>query len=172
MVPVYGLLPTSYTSEALRQAAAKAETGAVELPILVSFRKLAYLAAPYSGGGGRETRDKRFNDITTAAAWLINSSYSSNTTVISPITHNHKIEEILGVFDGGSPSGEFWYNYDASILFRCDVLWVLCLPGWEASKGVAIEISIAQQTGKPIYYFNYHEGKEPLVTLNIEMKNG
>jgi ribosomal protein S18 acetylase RimI-like enzyme len=32
--------------------------------------------------------------------------------------------------------------------------YVLCLDGWEQSKGVAVEIEIAEQLGKPIHYYD------------------
>ncbi len=72
--------------------------------------------------------------------------------VFSPISHTHPIAEA-----GDLPKGwEFWESYDRTFLEWCDRLHVLKLPGWRESIGVAAEIQIAGQLGKPVFYHSVH----------------
>lgn len=47
---------------------------------------------------------------------------------------------------------EFWRQYDKAIISRCSELWVLTLPGWSESVGVAAEIEIANRLSIPVRY--------------------
>lgn len=54
---------------------------------------------------------------------------------------------------GELPRGwDYWERYDRAMLEACDELWVLCLDGWEDSKGIKGEIAIMQEMGKPVHY--------------------
>lgn len=50
------------------------------------------------------------------------------------------------------PSYEFWIEHCLKILGVCSELHVLCLDGWELSKGVCIEIDFAQAHNIPVTY--------------------
>jgi hypothetical protein len=68
--------------------------------------------------------------------------------VFSPIAHCHPL-----AMAGGLPGDwEFWKRYCLATLTPCRQLWVLKLPGWEDSKGIAGEVQEATRQGKPIYY--------------------
>ena len=45
----------------------------------------------------------------------------------------------------------FWQHHNRHMLALAEELWVLTLPGWEKSVGVAGEISYAAELNKPIY---------------------
>ena len=52
---------------------------------------------------------------------------------------------------------EYWEKYSIELLSKCDVMAVVCLPGWETSVGVTAEIAEAKKLNKRIFYF--HEGE-------------
>jgi hypothetical protein len=52
---------------------------------------------------------------------------------------------------------EFWKNYNFKMLSAASDMWVLKLPGWEESKGVAGEIEFAASNSIPITYIEYIE---------------
>ena len=53
----------------------------------------------------------------------------------------------------------YWVNHGLHVLKSCQALYVLMLPGWEASTGVQKEIARAQELLIPVHYFNA-DGKD------------
>lgn len=101
---------------------------------------ISYLACPYSHPDPA-VRENRYTAVTRVAFELM----KKGIFVYSPITHNIPIDR-LGIH------GDWlvWRDFDHTMLSRCDRLLVLKLDGWEKSKGLAAEISHAQQLGIPI----------------------
>lgn len=50
----------------------------------------------------------------------------------------------------------YWLNHDLCMLKSCDVVHVLCFPGWEESKGVKKEIQAAEELGKKVEYIKQY----------------
>lgn len=71
-------------------------------------------------------------------------------TVISPIAHSHGVADYLP--DNLRLDGDFWMEQDLPLLAKCDEMAVLCLEGWEASKGLKLEIAFASKHGIPIQF--------------------
>jgi nucleoside 2-deoxyribosyltransferase len=103
---------------------------------------MIYLASPYSHSEA-EVRDERFRDACRAAARLIAAGH----VVFSPIVHGHPL-----VRHGLPTDWPFWERFDRNHLARCDEVVVLMLDGWRESVGVAAEIRIAAELGKPVRY--------------------
>ena len=102
-----------------------------------------YLACPWSHPV-KAVRYDRWRAVTRRFAELV----STGLLVFSPITMTHHAAE-----DYRLPGGwAFWKAFDSSFIEWCDELWVLTLPGWKESKGVAAEVSIAEIMGKPVVY--------------------
>ena len=68
--------------------------------------------------------------------------------VFSPISHSHPISLTMD----NSLSHEFWLNQDKSFVEWADEIYVLCLPGWDKSKGINIELGWAKEMGKKIQW--------------------
>ena len=103
---------------------------------------MIYLASPYSHPEV-VVREQRFHDACRAVAMLL----ASGLTVFSPIVHGHPL------VDHGLPTDwPFWERFDRDHLVRCDEVVVLMLDGWRESVGVAAEIRIAGELGKPVRY--------------------
>lgn len=108
-----------------------------------------YLASPYFSPS-YELRLKRFRRAAKAAGLLI----EQGLICFSPICHSHPIAE-----EHGLPGDwTFWHEFDRVMIEWCDALIVLCLPGFEKSQGVSVEIALAQELGRPIYW--WHEGED------------
>lgn len=103
---------------------------------------MIYLASPYSHPNS-EVREQRFRAACHAAAGLL----ASGQTVFSPIVHGHPL-----VGHGLPTDWPFWERFDRDHLARCDEVVVLMLAGWRESVGVAAEIRIAEELGKPVRY--------------------
>ena len=103
---------------------------------------MIYLASPYSHPEVM-IRRQRFHAACRAAAALL----ASGLTVFSPIVHGHPL------VDHGLPTDwPFWERFDRDHMTRCDEVVVLMLDGWRESVGVAAEIRIAGELGKPVRY--------------------
>lgn len=103
---------------------------------------MIYLASPYSSRDSM-LREQRFRDACRTAAKLL----SEGQAVFSPIVHGHPLVEY-----GLPPNWPFWERFDRDHLVRCDEVVVLMLDGWRESAGVAAEIRIAGELGKPVRY--------------------
>jgi hypothetical protein len=101
-----------------------------------------YLASPYSHPDPA-VREFRFREACRAAAKLMRLGH----VVFSPIAHGHSI-----ALYGLPTDWSFWEPFDRHQLERCDEVVVLLLDGWCESAGVAAEIEIAHQFGKPVRY--------------------
>jgi len=103
---------------------------------------MIYLASPYSHPDS-VVREKRFHDSCRVATQLLAAGH----TVFSPIVHGHSL-----VGHGLPTDWSFWERFDRDHLVRCDEVVVLMLDGWRESVGVAAEIRIAGELGKPVRY--------------------
>lgn len=104
---------------------------------------LIYLACPYSHRD-ESVRVERFNAVNFAAAKLM----QKGKHIFSPISHTHPI-----AVAGELPLGwEYWEAYDRLVLNACEEVIVLMLDGWQESKGVQAEITIAKELGLPVSY--------------------
>lgn len=104
---------------------------------------LKYLASPYTHRS-KKHEDWRARKVTIAAGELIKRGH----LIFCPIAHAHTMNRLCGL--GGK--FEFWQEFDERILSICDELWILPLPGWQESVGVAAETKIAQRMNLAIRF--------------------
>lgn len=104
-----------------------------------------YLASPYTPHDG-ESREARMECACKAAAELMKQGHR----VFAPIPHSHQIGYHLP--EHLETDHAFWMDQDLAILRHASKLIVLCLPGWEKSKGVAQEIAAATAAHIPVEY--------------------
>ncbi len=101
----------------------------------------AYLASPYSHSV-RAIRSARFRACNRAAGWLMKKGYA----VFSPISHSHPIGDTL---DNGLDL-DFWLKQDFVFLDWCDIMIILCIDGWQESRGVMAEMRYVMGQGKKV----------------------
>jgi len=107
--------------------------------------KLIYLAAPY-WDPDPEIRLARIKAAGRTAWQFTNAGVG----VVSPLSHSAGIRSQLR--DGWEVSEEYWRDLGLELVRRCDEMWVLMLPGWRESKGLAGEFETAKIKGIPVYY--------------------
>ncbi len=106
--------------------------------------KRVYLAGPYSHAD-EKVREERAHALSAKTVELMMEGY----VVFSPITHGHAL---LPWLPFSCRTWEFWGAQDRVHLETCQELHVLCLPGWETSRGVTDELAWARESGKPVVY--------------------
>ena len=107
---------------------------------------MIYLASPYSHSDAN-IREQRFLDVCRMTVTLMQQGH----VVFAPIVHGHPL-----VGHGLPTDWPFWERFDREHLRRCDELVVLMLDGWRESVGVAAEIRIAAELGKPVRHIDPH----------------
>lgn len=99
---------------------------------------LIYLASPYTHPDPA-VMQRRFEEICAVAARFI----QRGEHIFCPIAHTHPI-----ALAGDLPRDfKFWEQYARKMLAVCDELWVCKMDGWRESKGIALEIKIADELG-------------------------
>lgn len=106
---------------------------------------LEYLAGPYSDSNDAIQKE-RCEQLTAVAGQLM----AQGRFIFSPITHTRPIAESAKL----PGDAAFWIGYDESVLAGCSRLLVLMLPEWRQSKGVKLELAIAERLGIPIQYLD------------------
>lgn len=105
---------------------------------------MIYLASPYTHPEPA-VMQRRFEQVRHVTALLL----CANNHVYSPIVHCHPI----AIAHQLPRDFAFWNQYNLHMLSLAERLWVLQLPCWGASTGVAAEIAHAQSLSLPISYF-------------------
>ena len=105
---------------------------------------MIYLAAPYS----HDSVDKR-NFRYQRAKQALFSLWSNGEPAICPIVLGHEFEQR----QRAGPkimAHEFWMSMAVTQLCACTRVYVLTLPGWQDSKGVRDEVTLASLMTKPV----------------------
>ena len=113
--------------------------------------KKVYIASPYSHKD-KYIRMTRVIQVDAKAADLMEQGY----LVFSPLSHSHGISEHANV---DPMDHDFWLRQDLWVLDMCDELHILCLSGWQDSKGIAVEIARAKENGMKIVHHYYIKGQ-------------
>lgn len=109
---------------------------------------IIYLASPYTDPDPlvMETRHQLVCEL---AGRLMCQGHH----IFSPIAHCHIIARTCQL----PTDYTFWEEYDRKLLSVCGELWVMVIPGWMRSKGVAAEIAIARELNLPIRYIGPYD---------------
>jgi len=106
--------------------------------------KKIYLAAPYSHPEVH-VREWRVRRVDKKAAELM----MEGNLVFSPLSHSHPISKHCTV---DPCDHDFWLRQDLWVLDICDEMHVLCLPGWDESRGIQTEIEHAESKEIKVVY--------------------
>lgn len=116
-----------------------------------TLRKLAgngylYLATVYSRHP--QGTEQAYRDACQAAAWCVTRQIG----VFSPIAYTHGV-----AVHGGIPLTDhaIWLPADRPLMDAARGLAVLMMPGWLESIGIAHEIGVFRDAGKPIVYLTW-----------------
>ncbi len=115
-----------------------------------------YLAAPYTHNNNK-TIEERVRMTRLYASAII----KSGRTVIAPTIYGHTFMNKCIKLKGDA---ETWLKFNTIMLRNCKLMYVLCLDGWEESKGVQQEIEIAKKLGLNICYTDMENCNRNIVT--------
>ena len=102
---------------------------------------MIYLASPYTAANPLIMETRYLEACAAVAAFT-----DERTTTYAPIAHYHVVAKF-----GELPTDfQFWSGHNRHMLNLAEALWVLILPGWETSVGVAAEIEYAAEIYRPI----------------------
>lgn len=106
---------------------------------------IVYLATPYSKyPAGIEAA---FQDAAALAGKLVRLKVN----VYSPIAHTHPI----AMHGGLDPLNiDLWLGFDAAMMDKADALLVAQMDGWDSSTGIAHEMQVFKNAGKPIRFLD------------------
>lgn len=102
-----------------------------------------YLASPYSHPDP-EVRLSRFREALRAGAWLL----SRRIWYYGPIQHAH----IQATQFALPTDAAFWWDYNRTMLDRSSGAIMLCIDGWQQSKGMVQERDHAIVRGLQVQY--------------------
>lgn len=103
---------------------------------------MIYLAAPYNHPDKAVIQERMEKIYDT-----IHNHIKDGTHIITPL-FMHEIclrHEIAGDY-------LFWEKFCLNLLKRCDKMYVLCLDGWDKSRGVLAEIEFCDKNSIPVHY--------------------
>ena len=102
-----------------------------------------YLASPYSDPNEKvmKHRYEQLHDVALTC-------FLNQVPVFSPILHWHPTSLQMG--NNRPYSFEHFRAQNYGMIFQAHELWVLCLPGWQQSKGVAEEMRFATDLSKRV----------------------
>lgn len=121
---------------------------------------MIYVCSVYSIGAfsnsekHKELRQKRYEYTKKMVAKLI----SGGNLAISPIVHNHEIAEQYNL----PMQGSYWKEYNEQLMTACSSIYVLKMPHWEESLGIAHELDYAVREDIPVVFIScddYEEGE-------------
>ena len=85
--------------------------------------------------------------------------------LFSPIAYAHPYVIPFGL----GTDAEYWHAFNMPFLRKADAVIVLQLAGWQESKGMAVELSLARQLCLPIVH--YDADFNPLPTEQSPLAN-
>ena len=104
-----------------------------------------YLASPYTHEDPKEM-EWRYNRV---VEWIGDRlRLYSKPVIYSPIVHFHPVTQMHEF----PPGVDFWWEQNKAMIDSASALWVLQLPLWKASKGVAKEIEYARMQKMKVKY--------------------
>jgi len=107
----------------------------------VSAEHLTYLASPYSHPDAT-VRMARYDAVIQAQSAM----FRKGIHVYSPIAQCAEAAERHGL----PTDFAFWMRFNRRMITSCDSMTVLCIDGWQSSRGIREEVAIAQDRGMPV----------------------
>lgn len=108
---------------------------------------MIYLASPYSGTS--EQQEERYLEAMKCVASFMPAP------IFSPIVHCHDMAKRLQL----PTDATYWEKYDRAMIHSAEAVWILCIPGWKQSVGVAEEEVYAKAILLPIRYVKLHRSE-------------
>lgn len=106
---------------------------------------LVFIASPLSCPDAG-MKAARVDEAAKFAAWVM--AEEGKNVYPAAVTDHH-----IGRFMEKAKGLEWWTENMETFMAPAESCYVLCLDGWEVSKGVALEVDVAVKLGKPVYRY-------------------
>lgn len=118
-----------------------------------------YLATPYTKYP--HGIERAFEDACRLCGELLRRGVTS----YSPIAHTHPVAMNSGL---DPLDHSIWLPFDRIRMDKADAILVATMAGWSESFGIAHEIDVFEEAGKPVYYLDpvFLEGSDTPVFLS------
>lgn len=123
---------------------------------------MIYFSSPYSHTD-KSIEDARYDKVCEATAYM---TKKTQQIIYSPIAHWHPIARKYAL----PTDAKFWEFHNRAVIALSTRLWVLCIPGWQESKGVTWELELAGVLGQPISYVTEHREGEFIVNAQAPVR--
>ena len=90
--------------------------------------------------------------------------HDSGFVTYSPIVHWHPVAETYNL----EKDSFTWSYHNLTMLHGADEVWVLMFPGWQDSKGIAMELEWAKNKEKPVRFIYFNDAQDTLLVLDDE----
>lgn len=96
---------------------------------------MLYIASPYSSPieGAQELRYREARNF-------VRRCLGEGLAAYSPIVYCHPLAQEFQL----PGDAAFWHNFNMAMLRKAEAVFLLQLPGWDTSKGVAMELRMAK----------------------------
>jgi hypothetical protein len=101
-----------------------------------------YLASPYTHPQ-KEVMHARYLAVAAECAKLL----KEQDWTYSPIVHCHELARLHSL----PTDFEYWKRYNWAMLSSASTLYILAIPGWELSRGVSAERTMAERAGLKVH---------------------
>lgn len=105
-----------------------------------------YLASPYTDPSP-DVREARYDSAARISGQLMEMGFH----VFSPVVHGHACERHMQK----ALPWEWWMSWSRTFLLESDELWIVCIHGWDTSKGVRAEWELAKQINLPVRHVRF-----------------
>lgn len=107
---------------------------------------MIYVAAPYSHTDPEVVKQRMVMFARVMAKIIEDGKHP-----VSPLMNHFLADKVEINFP---LSWAFWEEYSYQLLTRCDIVYVITMPGWQESAGVQGEIALAVSMGTPVEYID------------------
>ncbi len=96
--------------------------------------------------------------------WVNRLQQQTSEWIYSPILHYYESANQYNL----PKDYLYWQRINHQAIDLSSALWVLMLPGWEKSQGIADEIAYAKEKGKNIVFLLIEDGKLTILRNDYE----
>lgn len=122
-----------------------------------------YLASPYTSDD-KFVQIARYRSALRASAELM----KAGEVVFCPVAYGHSVEDKLRQ----NFPWDYWMRWSKAMLAPAKSMYVLTLPGWEDSKGLKAEVTLAFELELPILGYHHGADCEPVAGYEILQEFG
>lgn len=106
---------------------------------------LIYIASPYSHLD-TDVREYRFERVREFTVHMMQRGF----VAFSPIVYAHEMAQTHSL----PTDFEYWQHFNETMMRRSDAICLLCLPGWEESRGITHELDFARDNSLSVFQYN------------------